>query len=56
MNDSKALSDQKADTLTLQKQEALEDRNRVKNELEECANSLQEKMDENYRFRDQVNE
>jgi len=56
LSDGKVLSDQKVDTLTHQKEEIRDEKNRVKSELEECNRSLQTKMDEIDRYREQVNE
>merc|ERR1712147_87001 len=41
LSDGKALSDQKVDTLTHQKEEIQDEKNRVKSELDECNRSLQ---------------
>ena len=49
------MADAKVDTLTSQKQEIQDEKNRIKSELDECNRSLQTKMDDIDNLRDQVN-
>ena len=49
------MADAKVDTLTSQKQEIQDEKNRIKSELEECNRSLQTKMDDIDNLREQVN-
>jgi len=55
LSDERAMADAKVDTLTSQKQEIQDEKNRIKSELEECNRSLQTKMDDIDNLREQVN-